>query len=544
MMKLAGTGARSFYGFSAAVLLASAALAGMVTMSRATAQSPAAAIPLGPTPPSDIANPADPQQAAIFAWQEFVAMTWPAKPNPAIASSGYFRGQPDPTAGSGSTGAGGVTVWETFYHRAELYPGYANPTGNSLPDPNAAPSYLYPSFVTINAAPGVNQHLFGNLDEASEISIANMYYTPLAKKVEALRAANAPQQQIDDAATAAAIVYEAKGNPVIFNYLRSTGFNNNGPRSTALANSIAKVTNQPYSGAVFELPNGSTEIKATWRRYDSSADDLSKYHWAKLIYYTGPDASGAYTAHNDVFLLVGLHIIQKTPNVPTFTFATFEHVSNVQHGFRFTNVSPQTCLPASSTCPPKVPRALPDPGIIEAARQYPIPPAIASLNTAVQNQLRTQFGQGNVWANYQLVGIQAVVQNDPGGPVPPQQFFLSNFATETNDTLQFFQGGLAGPGTNVPNPNAAHVFKAFSDPKTGKTTYRGFTSGGCLGCHGSQGQFQGGDFSVIAATGNFFTPQPITPYTTGAVVPQNPQGFPLPHQASLGFRRTLLQKGR
>ena len=130
-----------------------------------------------------------------------------------------------------------------------------------------------------------------------------------------------------------------------------------------------------------------------------------------------------------------------------------------------------------------------------------------------------------MWANYQLIGVQAVVQNDPGGPVPAQQFFLSNFATETNDALQFFQGGLGGPNGNVPNPNVAHVYKL--DAATNK--YITYTAGGCLGCHGSQGQNPGGDFSVIAATGNSFSPEAVTPYPGGKVVNQNPTGFPIPH---------------
>ncbi len=421
-------------------------------------------------------------------------------------------------------------------------------TGNTLPDPNAAPAYQYPSFVRITPAAGADLRLFNNADEASEIDIAFMYYTPQAKKVDALRVANAPPAQIAAAATRAAIVYEAKGNPVIFNYLKSTGFNNSGPRGAARTNEIAKITNSTTydpTKPVFEFPVKSIEIKATWRRYDSSVDDLSKFHWAKLIYYTGAGKGAPVTANNDIFLLISLHIIQKTPNVPTFTFATFEHVTNEANGFRFTNAAPQSCVNGQSACPSNVPRALPDPGIITAARQFPIPAAIASLNTAVQNQIRTQYGQSNVWANYQLIGVQAVVQNDPGGAVPNQTFFLSNFATETNDTLQFFQGGLAGPGSNVPNPDAARVFKLYTDPVKKTTSYRGYTAGGCVGCHGAAGQFQGGDFSVIAATGNFFIPQPITPYPAGTAVAQNSTGFPLPHQAAANLlRQSPLKKGR
>jgi hypothetical protein len=123
--------------------------------------------------------------------------------------------------------------------------------------------------------------------------------------------------------------------------------------------------------------------------------------------------------------------------------------------------------------------------------------------------------------------VQAVVDIEPNGAgmVPPQQFFLSNFATETNDTLQFFQGGLTGDHGNVPNPTTAHVFKLDSITKK----YLTYTAGGCLACHGSQGQVAGGDFSVIAVSGNTFFPEAVTPYPGGGAVPQNPAGFPLPH---------------
>lgn len=514
----------------------------------------AAVIPLSSTLPSDIANPADPLQAATFAWQEFVAMTWPAKPNPSPGQgiSPYFRDQPDTNAQHGSTGPGGVVRFETLYHRVELYPSYASGV-NVLPDPNAIPYYNYVGFGTgqpFTPAPGADLTLFNNLDEASEITLAFMYFTPLAQKVDALMAQypqpNAQQQaQIQEAAIQAGIVYEAKGNGVIFNYLKANGLNNAAPRRKALKNAINLIMNQPptYAGvAPFTLPAGSLEIKATWRHYNEGVDDLSQFHWTKGIYYT-KDSSGKLIANNDTFLLVGLHIIQKTPNVPTFTFATFEHVSNEANGFRFTNTDPQTYMP------PGFPRALPDPGVIEAKRQFPIPGPEApfnlqAFNAALQAQLRAQFGASNVWANYQLIGIQALVQDDPGGPVPPQQFFLSNFATETNDSLQFFQGGLTGKSgvTNVPNPDTAHVFTLNSSNQ-----YQGHTAGGCLGCHGSQGQFAGGDFSVIAANGNTFTPEPTTPYPGGPVVAQNPAGFPLPHQTTalrMPRRGSSIMKGK
>jgi hypothetical protein len=453
--------------------------------------------------PADIKNPADSVEAAAFAWKEFVALTWPAKPNPTPKMSGFYRGQPDNNSKNGATGSGGTVVWETFYHRAELYPGYYGQ--HTLPNPDTIPVYIYHSVIT-PASGSVNQNLFNNLDETSEISLAHMYYTPLLAKNNGANAG---------------IFYEAKGNDIIYDYTRKKGYNNLSTRKPALDSAIALITNKstPPDSATFSLPNGSAEIKATWRHYDAAADNLNNFHWTKGIYYT-KDKNGGLVANNDTFLLQSLHIIQKTPNVPTFTFATFEHVTLEKTGFRFINTNPRTDTSAG------LPRPLPDSGVITAERQFPIPNYINNYNTAAQAQIRAQFGSSNVWANYQLIGVQAVVQNDPGGVVPAQQFFLSNFATETNNALQFFQGGLAGPFTNVPNPDAAHVF--VLDKNTKK--YVAYTSGGCLGCHGSQGQYQGGDFSVIAATGNFFVPDVPSPYPINAkVFKQNPNGFPLPH---------------
>ena len=479
--------------------------------------------------PTELPKPADPISAADFAWKEFIALTWPAAPNASqiAGASPFLRDQPDTTAHPGSTGADGTVVWETYYHRDELYPNYTNPNQlYTLPDANAAPSYQYGSAAITPATTDTKLNLFANLDESSEINIAFMYFTPLAQKVDALRSqfpnpTPAQQAQIQTAAINSAIMYEAKGNSVIYNYVKTNQFNNPAPRRKARAQAMNLINNMPTTGAVFQLPSGSIEIKATWRHFNPDTDNLKDFHWTTGLYYT-QGTGGALVANNDILMLVGLHIIHKTPNVPTFTFATFEHVSNEKNGFRFTNANPQT--DTSST----LPRPLPDPGTITAQRQFPIPQNIVAYNAKMQAALRAAFGNDTVWANYELVGVQAIVADNPISTVPSQQFFLSNFATETNDTLQFFQGGLTGPNNNVPGPNTAHVFVV--DPATKK--FVAHTSGGCLGCHGSQGQFPGGDFSVIAATGNAsFVPEAVTPYPVGNAVPQNPQGFPLPQQS-------------
>jgi hypothetical protein len=50
-----------------------------------------------------------------------------------------------------------------------------------------------------------------------------------------------------------------------------------------------------------------------------------------------------------------------------------------------------------------------------------------------------------------------------------------------------------------------------------------FNMGGCMGCHSSQGQHQGGDFSVILATGRVPLPEGTAPPTSSgaALIPRN-----------------------
>jgi hypothetical protein len=221
-------------------------------------------------------------------------------------------------------------------------------------------------------------------------------------------------------------------------------------------------------------------------------------------------------------LLVGLHIIHKTPSFPSFTYATFEHVDNEKDGFIYTNTNPKTATANGVT------RKLPDPGTIEAKRHYPIPDSstrfdLVSFNKSVQSQLQSQYGEAIFLANYQHIGIQAHIVDNPTIEIPAQEFFLSNFATETNNTLQFFQGSLAGTQSNIPDPNQRQVH-VFDSPTNKFITH---TAGGCQGCHGAQGQKGGYDFSVISANGNLFLPEAVKPYPGGMIIPQNPTGFPL-----------------
>src|SRR5208337_234674 len=112
----------------------------------------------------------------------------------------------------------------------------------------------------------------------------------------------------------------------------------------------------------------------------------------------------------------------------------------------------------------------------------------------------------------------------------PSSYYMANIVVETNRALQLFSGGLS--------PSISTDWN--QDGSDHKNSYYGgsfYRMGGCMGCHGSQGQNPGrpasaqepddmrgaGDFSVILARGRVEAPEgPSSPQAgalAGAVAP-------------------------
>ena len=511
----------------------------------ATREAAAEPITISPNMPTVIAGGADPTptQLYTFAWEEFVAATWPANPrNPSAPpdptkpawtngeeTTGWIRGEPDTTATYGQTGANGTVVWETYKHKIEIFggsitaiqeassyipptPPAANPGANQLPPFDSGIGYGYnspppagtgsPSFAWLN-----------NLDEGNEIKFADMYFTPFTEQSSTY--------------AISAILFEARQDQIAYDYVRTYGLQNSTVRKAAATRTVNLIVNGKPSDPVdaslplyIEFPLNAIEAKATWRFYgganEPDQDALTRYHNRTVIYY---DEAGNY--YNATLLLVGLHIIQKTANFNLFTFATFEHVDNEKNGFLFVN----------SNNPP-APGHIPQ-GLQSAIRQHKLPDGtvdsnndLVSFNSAVQAQL------GNVvWANYQLTGIQAKPGNLPatpsdGNPKGPifQQYFLANLATETNSSLQYFTGGR--DTYNLPEPGVVNVYQPTMPSPS--TTYTPFVTGGCMGCHGFGAQKAGFDFSFLLQDAASLTfPEGITPFPSSELpsTPQNASGI-------------------
>jgi hypothetical protein len=139
-------------------------------------------------------------------------------------------------------------------------------------------------------------------------------------------------------------------------------------------------------------------------------------------------------------------------------------------------------------------------------RLYPIPPTITEANRTAHKAIH-DYNSSAVWLNYRLVNVQARpldVESIPPGEEPT--FFLANEVVETNTSLQHFSGGLnVVDGTITDYKDGKKIINVYV---VGKGKIYKYNMGGCMGCHGSQGQKQGGDFSVLLARGRSNTTKP------------------------------------
>ena len=498
--------------------------------------------------PLEVADPTNLSDAAAFAWGEFIALTWPALPQG--QDNAFPRGMPDTSLKYGDKGKTGQVVWETFRHRVEAFPGQGNPNGYDPTKPPygfaAQPDYVYtagtqgipPDGHVPPHNPNWNPKIppFNNMDEVTQIGLDAMYAGTVAPSP------NYESEPTNSTNVKEKILFEAKVNEVVYQYAaqpRTVIINdpkNPGNKCTASnipysyfqsnnacvvnikTNSVGYLqtgnqTNNPppYINVPSSDPAagkaGSIEVKASFRRLGPN-DDPTKYYTANVRYYTSSDGGTTVTFKtsddptvNEVWGLTSLHIIQKTPNAPTFVFATFGHIDNILDAMgndvedsdgttkqAYLNSSPflpaLTITPSKDGRPQQVvvtgngmppvntsshqlyfndftggiytdaamtkPYSLP---INVSRRIFPIPPTITAANRAAQDAIRAANPDA-VWKNYRLIGVQARpldVNTIPTDEETQATFYLSNEVVETNPTLQHFSGRFDNKAGNATN---------------------------------------------------------------------------------------------
>jgi hypothetical protein len=550
--------------------------------------------PFNPGPPSTGGAPAaSPEQASAFAWQEFIALNWPAGPqagqlNQREAPSSTCKfGDPSPDCK--------LLVWHTSRAKAEIFPGDSNPPHGYVGS-SAATSWGYDSLPTYNyqlpvlacdAKQANNPTPWINLDETDQITLDNMY----AGVVNPSSSPGNSSPQL--------IRFLAKANRSQYVYVAGNSDPNDFMNQwwsqipldvvTATKAYLAKNGASPPSGSkkLVSLPDGTIEMKAGWRPLNGAEIASGRFQTQMVRFYE--NGSGAPCFRDAVWGLVALHIIQKTPSAPYFIYATFEQTDNIltadgkpvedadgnilqpepatattpqvclvdpqppitpppameltsNLGSVILTADPATCKPLqtasycgspgsqlyyrNATFPP--PNNQPSDGnICVNKRDNAIPPYAIAANKQAHAAIAAYLKQNNIISApqlfYKLVNVQYFPYdkipnpNIPNGSLytaqppftatnpAPSSYYQANIVVETNRSLQSFAGGLS--------PNISTEWNRDGSPHK-NSYYAGkfYNMGGCMGCHGSQGQNpagSAGDFSVILARGA--VTQPETP---------------------------------
>ncbi|KIH83508.1 sialidase family protein [Pseudomonas batumici] len=512
-----------------------------------------------PQLPADLATGLSHTDYATFAWRSFIALNNAANtplpanrgvgnPRSSFADSGKVSHSPSPL------------LWQTFAHRTELFPGLAlgkNHVGGPTRPFASSPQYSYTDFSkgkVIPLAPGASFNHYNNLDEATQIG-QNAIFFPVNPPRAAMKGRDyAPSNDSQ-------ILFEAKANPVIYEYAR--GLDRYPPHIV--------------------LPDGALEVKAAWRKLaDIPPSQRARYLTATVVTYHGKDSEPV--AYNEEYALVALHIIHKTPNYPTFIFATFEHEdaltlpdgspTGLYYIANYDKIaySPGSASVATFSSDSNTTHQVTLPiGVVAKAKQTPPiysgsngipegqagpirvvqPQTVYSEVTAVNDQVKQLMNassefNNSVWKYYHLKGVQAIPSSTETDP----DYYLANIMVESSQPgIQLFRGSNSFP---IPNTN---ILTNTRDVKNILVpdydhSIQSHTMGGCMGCHGiAQSSLKQGFSFLFDAINraNFTHPTDPTgfsnPETIGLPDTRTQQKRALKYSLSLGNKGVVEKTG-
>ena len=468
------------------------------------------------------------QAYAHFAWQDFLALNFPAKQTP--------EGPvpiPDRMKGLDYLDGKYTTVWETYAEARDLF----------QPDGSAPPP-----FGSGTEVPAIC------LQEARVRGKDNVHVmVSQIAKADTIRGGDVLDEYIQANRMGPVIDQNGKYvrfgisfNEAIYDYIvdndlytpeGQAAFDANDPDHSG---SPVQWPRGAYSDVVDKAGIGSIMVKAAWKVLGDQ-DDASKFHTIDGFVYNA--ANGAFGQEPRVeesctvekLALVGLHIVHRTNSSPQWVWSTFEHIDNApwMADFRVSSptgsysfFNPETCpshlgAPAPSCRYNEVPDHPWNPERtdltpttvirIGAPGRYAI-----VMNKAFRDRLRQSYGiGGTVWENYFLLDVQFptvtlkgeddVREVNPAYPDGlPTPTFLPNALIETY-IQGFTAGDITSNGNAVPDtdqmqnvsPNGGPV---NVDPWNPDAIYN--KSGGaqrnsssCIGCH-ADGAMTNGTFST------------------------------------------------
>ncbi|HUW79581.1 MAG TPA: hypothetical protein VMV54_01655, partial [Acidocella sp.] len=465
-------------------------------------------VQIGPTVPKDIlggAKNASLSQAAIFAWEEFIALNWPAVPQTGASNT---RDVPDTSKHLGDPSYAGPLVWHTYRNKVEIFPGAGMPSGttvNSSGTPpyhcnyDAAPQYTYAASAHVTPT-GPNPPWI-NADENSQIGLDHIF----------AGVADGTAMPLNNE-----ILFLAKANRVDFDYVCQKGWWTLTNSSKPIQATMAYINQHhkdpmPGSTTMVSFPYGTIELKSAWRRLGPN-EDASRFYTTMVRYYSKNTAAGIthIIPVDETLALVGLHIIQKTPSAPYFIFATFEQADNIvdANGQPAEDVNGKLLKPAAGPLTPAVasvnasasqPQSFkfnegefghagkqlnyantPNTGLVTGTikvntRIHAIPQAIISVNQlahqAIAAYVKHYFPSSNgksPWAYYKLVNVQTkpIDKPTPGQTYTGNDaatYYQANSTIETDYDLQVFSGKFYSYNPELPNGEGGTLSNTITD---------------------------------------------------------------------------------
>jgi len=206
-----------------------------------------------------------------------------------------------------------------------------------------------------------------------------------------------------------------------------------------------------FPQGIYSGPVGAIELKAAWMEVDNTGSPKWKTYKLSRAFVLDPTSG---KLRETTVALVGLHILHKTQNQPTWVWATFEHIDNApdaasqtpksgktpQYGYNFynENCTPQqvnlkgggtaTVTCTANTSPPyylSQAAAVP----IQLTRVNQIDPTNAvPINDSMQNNIRKYYPE-SVFQYYQLVDVIWSQQLQPDRTTPIQAPFPLNVSS-------------------------------------------------------------------------------------------------------------------
>lgn len=376
--------------------------------------------------------------ADCFAWQQFISLNWPTN-----SSSGF--GDPNDFS---------FVEWENYMPREVMFPD----DGSRPPAWGTLVSDEYSKLFK-------TQKLLLKKTETKLLT----FDSKIEKNGEAItfspnQAAPFGKPSWQGAQNHTNLWYEIMLNKDYYDFIVEKGFYNaKVQHDTIKRNLPINFPQGEYNGVV-----GAIELKAAWLEVpDPQSPKWRRYKISKAVVLDPLTRK----LRNTVVALVGLHILHKTQNQPTWVWATFEQIDNAPdrdhlnspppspYGYNFYNpdckdrkVVIRTRAGDSTVVVPCAPNTSP-PYYLEQAAPVPIQTVrmnsidkkdAAPINELMQRKIR-KFYPNSVWQYYELIDViwSQSFQPDPTVPIQsPRNInvssMLSGVSNVANATMETY----------------------------------------------------------------------------------------------------------